>query len=68
MTNKEEESMDPLIRGFRVRAGKSSKDICMLSSEDVANYIVEHYDSKTDEVVVKPILDDEIAPRERYLS
>lgn len=60
--------MDPLIRGFRVRAGKSSKDICLISSEDVANYIVEHYESKADEVVVKPIIDDEIASRERYLS
>ena len=60
--------MNEVIRGFRVRAGKSNKDICMLSSEDVANYIVEHYEGKTDEVVVKPILDDEIAARERYLT
>lgn len=60
--------MDPLIRGFRVRAGKSSKDICMLTSEDVGNYIIEHYESKVDEVVIKPILDEEVASRERYLS
>lgn len=60
--------MNDVIRGFRVRAGKSSKDICMLTSEDVGNYIVEHYESKADEVVIKPILDDEVAPRERYCS
>ena len=56
------------IRGFRVRSGKGSRDICMISSEDVANYVVEHYESgKTDEGVIKPIVDEEPATRERYV-
>ena len=40
----------------------------MISSEDVANYVIEHYESgKTDEIVVKPIVDEEPALRERYV-
>ena len=47
------------VKGFRVRSGKGSRDICMISSEDVANYVIEHYESgKTDEIVVKPIVDE----------
>lgn len=58
------------VRGFRVRTGKGSRDICMLTSQDVANYIIEHYESglNKDEVVIKPLTDEEPAQRERYLS
>ena len=56
------------VKGFRVRSGKGSRDICMISSEDVANYVIEHYESgKADEIVVKPIVDEEPALRERYV-
>ena len=57
------------VRGFRVRSGKGSRDRCMISSQDVANYVMEHYDSgKTDEVVIRPMTDEEPAVRERYAN
>ena len=57
------------VRGFRVRSGKGSRDICMITSQDVANYVMEHYDSgKTDEVVIRPMTDEEPAVRERYAN
>lgn len=57
------------VRGFRVRTGKGSRDICMLTSQDLANYIIEHYESgQKDEVTIKPLTDEEPAQRERYLS
>lgn len=57
------------VRGFRVRSGKGSRDICMISSQDVANYVMEHYDSgKTDEAVIRPMTDEEPAARERYAN
>lgn len=47
------------IKGFRVRTGKKDRDICLISSEDVANYIKEHYEAHKDEVVITPLIEEE---------
>ncbi len=51
------------VKGFRIRSGKSGKDICVISEQDAANYVVEHYQSgKLDEVIIKPISETEEEP------
>ena len=52
------------IKGFRVRTGKKDRDICLMTSEDVANYIKEHYEAHKDEVMITPLIDEE--PRITY--
>lgn len=52
------------IKGFRVRTGKKDRDICLMTSADVANYIKEHYEAHKDEVTVTPLINEE--PRIDY--
>ena len=52
------------IKGFRVRTGKKDRDICLMTADDVANYIKEHYEAHKDEVMITPLIDEE--PRITY--
>ena len=56
------------IKGFRIRTGKKDRDICLMTSDDVANYIKEHYDYHRDDITVTPLYDEEPASRERYAN
>ncbi len=47
-------------RGYRIRSGKAGKDICVMTEQDAANYVMEHYQSgKLDDITIKPITDEE---------
>ncbi len=48
------------VKGYRIRSGKTGKDICVMTEQDAANYVIEHYQSgKLDEVNIKPISESE---------
>ncbi len=55
------------IKGFRVRTGKKDRDVCLMTSKDLGNYLEEHYESNKDEIVITPIVDEDIASRGRYV-
>jgi len=55
------------IKGFRVRTGKKDRDVCLMTSKDLGNYLEEHYESNKDEVMITPIIDEDSATRGRYV-
>ena len=55
------------IKGFRVRTGKKDRDVCLMTSKDLGNYLEEHYESNKDVVMITPIIDEDSATRGRYV-
>lgn len=56
------------IKGFRVRTGKKDRDVCLMTSKDLGNYLEKHYESNKDEIVVTPIVDEGPATKGRYVK